>query len=247
MTQRWLPRNTRERLVLIDTTLAALVPRVTATRERLTDLIPGHSGRPACNGEPGGGNGHGTSIVERTAEAGPDHAELILAELDTHITIIETSVVALVIHAGGRLPHPPEPTTPTRRLAWSRWAIRILTQTRTNHPDHLIDQLWKHTRHLEAIVDLWTTTPHQPDIKRSSDLAADDTGNWCRSHLRIGSRVPRDAHYPSNGVCRWCGDFHAEQGFPPTLELLDAHESGRRITLQMVDQARPTKHPKRRK
>lgn len=217
----WIPRTSREGLIQTDTILAGIVPTITATRERIAELTPGHSGRPAGNGEPGGGKGaSGPSVVERTAgKVSVERRDL--DELDRLTSSVVERACLLANNAGYRIPEPQG--SPARRLALTRWAIRLLIDAGANPPSKWCERLHQDTIRLADIIDHWN--PHQPTT-RSPALAQDDTEQWCRSHLRIGNRTPRDSRYPKHGLCRWCGDFNGEQGFLPTLDILDAHETG---------------------
>ena len=219
----WLPRTTREKLILIDTVLADIVPRYTATRTRITDTMPGHSGRPAGNGDPGGGTSSSTTtVVERTALATPSPERHALAELDRLTESIVVRVGGIVGMAGLRL-LPPAPGN-VRRLVWARWAVRVLEQTDPRIPNRHIDALWHDVDALDGICNQWG--PPRRITQRRTDLANDDTDTWCRSHLRIGSREPRSPHYTNDGLCNTCGRFLGEQGWLPTLDILDALTSG---------------------
>lgn len=217
----WIPRTSREGLIQTDTILASIVPTIADTRERIAELIPGHSGRPTGTGEPGGGTGASDdTIVERVAfKSSTERSDLDELERLTKAIVERTNLIAN--HHGYKLPEPQG--TPARQLTWTRWTLRLLIDAYAQPSSKWCERLHQDTIRLADIVDHWN--PHQPTT-RSPGLAQDDTQQWCRSHLRIGNRTPRDSRYPKHGLCRWCGDFQAEQGFLPTLDILDAHETG---------------------
>lgn len=119
---------------------------------------------------------------------------------------------------------------PVERLAITpdpaRLALRRLYQ--------LLDQLVVAGTELYSIVGQWGYDRHQPAL----DL--DDTDHeWCESCLRLHRCEPRHR----GPLCRWCGTFVATQGRRPSLELLDAHHRGVRITARMIE----ADHPARRR
>lgn len=72
--------------------------------------------------------------------------------------------------------------------------------------------------------------PKQGLSKPTNDGPGDD---WCACcYAADGSFEPVSARY--KGLCRWCGDFRAEQGQRPPAELVKARHRGERITAQMV-------------
>lgn len=246
----WRPRTPHEALIHVDTTLARVTVGYRSARERIADTIPGHSGRPAGTGEPGGGTGgFGDTVVERCA-ARSSVGSLTMQRMElladriverTEQLAAETGILAAT--------HGPLDNGAVRRLTWARWAVRLLVelQHRTGRysiADRYVRPLHDDVAELAAIVDTWRAPRDAPD-QRTVELAVDDTERWCTSCLRVGSREPRSERYTSLGVCRWCGDFNAEQGFMPSLEILDARRDGRRVTTKMVSDAKPGK--KRRK
>lgn len=262
MSDRWLPRTPLEVLIKVDAMLADVVPRFGGARERVAELLPGHSGRPAGNGEPGGGSGggHGDTVVERLVLSEANRrspAAAALADLDRLVErIVGHAVDLAAVAVAGGAPIPrlgPLDNGAVRPLVWVRWLIRGVAESgrrgliRPRLRDTDVGSLYNDAARLAAAVDAWAE-PRQADVRRTDELAADDTERWCRSCLRIGWRSERAARYQLLGLCRWCGDFHAEQGFLPSLELLDAHRSGKMITTAMVAASRPTsKSPKRKK
>ena len=234
-TRRWLPTNTASKLVLADTILADIVPRIGDTRQRIIDLIPGHSGRPAGTGDPPGGQGGSTtSVIERTLGIQGDDTKTrgvtlrISAEatdletLDHCVNHIDHLTRVCVQLAGGRLTEPQPNASHARRLAWDRWAIRVVSGLDPRLPGWLTKGLCDTAGDLESLCAAWQ--PAHIPVKRATELATDDTERYCRSCLRAGHRNPRDPRYRE--LCRWCGDFKAEQGQLPTLDIIDAHETG---------------------
>ena len=71
----------------------------------------------------------------------------------------------------------------------------------------------------------YTTSNNQDHHKHATT-----NNDWCTSCLRIHQCAPR---YRGD-LCRWCYDFHTAQGKQPSIELLDAHHRGTRITERMV-------------
>jgi hypothetical protein len=215
----WLPRTPQEALIKADAILADIVPRITDARTRIIDVLPGHSGRPAGNGEPGGGSGASTStVVERTALKRCQE----LVDLNRIDELVERIVnAAQHMHATPLVPT--EGGSAARRLTWARWLIRRLAAL-SRPPSGLVQRLDDDVTELDRLVDQWAA-PHLGG-KRTHQLAADDTDTWCRSCLRAGHRNPRHTLYRGLGLCRWCGDFKVAQGVLPTLDIVDAHESG---------------------
>lgn len=236
MRDGWIPRTNSEKLILIDTVLAGVIPVFTSTRERIGDLLPGHSGRPAGNGEPpGGSGGGGATLVERTVlghDLGPDDPDdiavrlpssperLALAELDRLAISVVDRVVML---APPGVPGPAD-VGAVRRLVWARWAVRQMAPRVRGVTSRRIDALWTDVARLDELCTVWGEP--RTVAARDVELAVDDTEEWCRSHLRVGARERRSPRYTSDGLCRTCGDFVGEHGWLPTLDILDALVSG---------------------
>lgn len=252
---RWTPRYPIEALILAETLLADLTPRYPVALRALVDLQPGLSGRPVGTGDPGGGSGFTvTSVVERTALApAPERAHLdrVLAA-PALLTIRAGDVVEAM---GARVERPPLFATAGQQLAWARWVIRLAIALHQHgwriphdhaNPQHdRTNRLLADVSDLDAIVRAALDEP-RPSGQRRVELATDLTESWCRSCLRIGQREPRSDRYAGDGLCRWCGDFHAAQGWLPTLDLLDARHAGRRITEAMIAAERPREKKRRR-
>jgi hypothetical protein len=177
----WLPRTPQEALVKADTILAAIVPRIGDARGRIIDVLPGHSGRPAGNGDPGGGSGASTStVVERVALKRCQE----LVDLNRIDELVERIVNAAEhLHATPLMPT--EGGSAARRLTWARWLIRRCS-ARQSVPRGLVERLYDDVSELDRLVDQWAA-PHLGG-KRTHQLAADDTGTWCRSCLRATPR-----------------------------------------------------------
>lgn len=103
--------------------------------------------------------------------------------------------------------------------------MRLLIELDPRVAQRPLDRLWFDVELLEHVCIAWGP-PRLVELGRSAELAADATDSWCRSHLRVGARAPRSDRYPVDGLCRSCGDFLAEHGWLPTLEILDALQSG---------------------
>jgi hypothetical protein len=62
---------------------------------------------------------------------------------------------------------------------------------------------------------------------------------WCRScwkddHYCEPITVDRHGHAYYAGLCRWCGDFNAANGFEPPTWILEARHRGERITSTQI-------------
>lgn len=257
MTRRWLPTNTASKLVLADTILADIVPHITDVRQRIIDLIPGHSGRPAGTGDPPAGQGGSTtSVIERTLGIVGDDTKsrgvilrtsaeaTDLETLDHCVNHIDHLTRVIIETAGGRLPEPEYRASHARRLAWDRWAIRTVSELNPRLPNWLTESLCNTAHQLESICAAWQ--PAHVQVRRATELATDDTERYCRSCLRAGHRNPRDPRYRE--LCRWCGDFKAEQGALPTLDIIDAHESGSPLAVARLirDETKTRKRKRKR-
>lgn len=248
------PRSPVEVLVRVESMLVDAHRGFVAALSELREVQPGMSGRPAGSGEPGGGAGGFThsgprassSVVERAVEqAGPARTQLVRLELLPGV--VRDDVVVAAASAGVRFTLPV--LAGASSLEVSRLAVRALL-------DHGMARrvrfrpcrvLHDHTSELAEIVSRWGAAPAPARSPRPAGLVNDITELWCESCLRNGTREPRSNRYPTKGLCRWCGDFEAEQGFLPTLDLLDARRDGRRITEAMVRDARPRTVPAPRK
>ncbi len=221
MTDGWIPRTTLEKLIQIDTLLSEVVPNFGKARERIVDTLPGHSGRPAGSGEPSGGRsgGHGATIVERTF-ATWDRDVADLDQLDGLAEAVVARLASWFPSSAG-----PIDNGAVRRLAWARWCIQQITRTGARFNGRQLMALHRDAEQLHRKVMIWAGPREATDV-RSPSLAADMTNSLCRSCLRAGVRNLRSDRYTTDGLCRWCGDFRGEQGFLPTLVIIDAHQTG---------------------
>jgi hypothetical protein len=248
-----------EALVEVDRSLAWSVPNWSSARLSLLELQHGHSGRPAGNGEPGGGTGASAStVVERCVSSlgGAGKAERReLERLERLPVDIEASVFVVVarLSSARSIPSAPLTSTSVRRLAWSRWAVRSIIGTYGERllarplPVNSVNLLHAQAAELDQLIRRHTDAPHRATPIEKSELASDPSEKWCRSHLRIGALRQRSDRYPTDGVCRWCGDFRGAQGFMPSPDLLEAHRDGKRITDAMLAAAKPGRKKRKRK
>lgn len=231
------------RLAEIDAMLADLTPRYRTAVAAVTDALPGISGRPAGNGDPPSGGGGGTtSVTERTALTHDRTLDRTLDRLHRlpHDCAIHADDLAgaMGVPAIG-LPTDPQPH---QELAYTAGCVLLCIGLANTHgtriPDRRLHDLWNAVSELQALVHRWGgERPSTGHTAASPGLAADLTGRWCRSCLRIGHRAPRTDRYPA-GVCRWCGDWHAHHGWWPTPGLLAAHRDGTKITPALVAAAK---------
>lgn len=96
---------------------------------------------------------------------------------------------------------------------------------------------------LDAVVRICkvTTIPGAYETKDNRPDVA-----WCHSCQRGQSNgtpimspalVNHSQHHITGPLCRWCYDFNRRHDQLPTIELLEAHETGQRITQAMLDRA----------
>ncbi len=102
------------------------------------------------------------------------------------------------------------------------------------------DPMLKHTQivvnRLENIIgDLRVARGEMIQASRLGDLRPAEPG--CSSCERIGSWVPM----VKNSRCRWCYDFWTAEGIDPPLMILNARADGKRITRQLIDEAKRPK------
>lgn len=83
----------------------------------------------------------------------------------------------------------------------------------------------------------WGFDRHQGKL----DIEENDT--WCDSCLRLHRCEPRFR----GRLCRWCYGFVSEEGRHPSLELLDSHHRGVRITAKMIADDHPVRRGKARR
>lgn len=131
---------------------------------------------------------------------------------------------------GGSTPPDGETFTSTERAALTP------DQARTSqHRIHeLINQLRTPTIELYSLIQKWSYQLHtEPTDKNTNN-------EWCDSCLRLQRCEPR---YRSNW-CWFCADMRATYGRLPSLELLEHHHRGERITSKQREQDR---HPTKKK
>jgi hypothetical protein len=128
-----------------------------------------------------------------------------------------------------------------RGLVWCRFVLRqLVADTPSGVSKKRTEKVHEYAVELGDVVSRWSGRS-QVNIAESKRLADDQSGMWCRSHLRVGAKEPRSDRYPTLGLCRWCGDFNASERFLPTVVLLEARRDGRTVTVAMVDAERPRK------
>lgn len=265
-----LPRDTREALVTIDDLLASMLSARMLSRRSGRMVVPlvvaveavealvGPGSRPVGSGDPGSGRGAVlTSPVERAVGAdreelaGPTVEELDLARLRALPAAIMSSTLRCVADAGVSGVIPPPPRLPSgvggvRRLVWSRWAVRQLVTVLAEPRWQSVRALHDEVVGLDRLVERWTVS-RTPASTGELGPVEDLTGMLCRSCLAAGHREQRDDRYAADGVCRWCGDFQASQGWWPTRNLVRARQAGKRVTDAMIRAERPRSKRKRRR
>ena len=232
--------------------LARIIPRHRRAHEAIVDALPGHSGRPAGTGEPPGGRGASTSsVVERTALR--RSSEWVTLDRFTHLSAAVVDQADTLTRASvGRDIYRPASVSRVRQLVWARWAVRVLLDLEHDGVARIdrrgITAMFGTVADLAALVDRWTVTPTAPARPASSDMADDLTETWCVSCLRTGRRTPRCDRYASSKVCRSCGDFTANHGWPPTLDIVDALADGRYTDVaRLVRDEKQRRNKKRKK
>lgn len=241
MTRRHTPRTPVEALEQIDDMLGDIIPAYAVARSRLLDMQPGHSGRPAGTGEPGGGSSGTSSVTERVALG--NHAERYqLDQLERLPRLIEQCATDLTSATGLDLPPAAPYSLLSARLAWARWAVRLTVRSGLPTQRRAVQRLWHHVVALEDAVKLWSgdARPAHRDVK-GLGITTSSTQDWCPNHLRAQLHEPS---YRSGRYCRWCVDFRAAQGYLPEPAVLEARHLGRKITEQLIAQCKPSKRRK---
>lgn len=227
----WLPRTPHEAIIKAATLLAVTVPLVPVARARIVDVLPGHSGRPVGTGDVAAGRGAPTvtpgdddagplTVVERNALAATDPAWRDLEQLDRLIDTITAAAGALIARPALLTGAPRD-----RLLARASQVLQRLAELPPARYDRRAARtLYNATHDLHQLATTWAGT--REGAPRSPTLAIDNSGTLCRSCLRAGHRKPRSPRFPREGLCETCGRFQGEQGFLPTLEILDAIASG---------------------
>jgi hypothetical protein len=261
--RRLLPDTTNGVLAQVDEMLTevlaperpgAAVSLFGRARIRLLDAQPGAPSRPVGNGDPGGGRPAftnageqaSTSVVEaaalRVLERGAGWERAQLDRLDALPVELVAELTLLCIGGGWS---PPAPAGPgVQSIAWCRWASRELIRRQVRPAMSSVRRVHTVAADLSDLVQRWSGRA-EGQIADARRLAVDTSGLWCTSHLRIGAKEPRSERYPTLGLCRWCGDFHAGEGFLPTPVLLEARAAHRTVTVAMVEAERP--RPKKRR
>jgi hypothetical protein len=241
MTRRATPRTDVEALRAIDDILATLAQRYPAARSRLLDMQPGHSGRPAGTGEPGGGSSGTSSVTERVALGRHDERHQ-LEQLEHLPATVQRFAAELAGMAGLNLPTAPPQSLPSARLAWARWAVRLVLLNGRKPAHNATQRLWHAVVALDDLVERWASDirRYHHDVK-GLGITTTSTLDWCPNHLRAQLHEPS---HRSTRYCRWCFDFRAAQGYLPEPTLLEARHLGRKITEQLISQCKPNKRKK---
>jgi len=180
--------------------------------------------------------------TERLLDYGVGWEVQALARFDTLPPALCWEVYGLAVSAG--LDVAPAFPKPLSRLVWCRYVLRQLIAHNLPVSKRRTEKAHALAVELGDVVSRWSGRS-ETKVVDAQRLADDQSGMWCRSCLRVGTREPRTDRYPKHGLCRWCGDFQAHQGFLPTPLLLEARRDGRTITVTMVDTAKPRKKRKR--
>jgi len=98
----------------------------------------------------------------------------------------------------------------------------------------LIEELGVRAHELYSLGRTWGFDRQQGRL----DIEENDT--WCDSCLRLHRCEPRFR----GRLCRWCYSFVAAENRHPSLELLDAHHRGVRITAKMITDDHPARRVK---
>lgn len=192
--------------------------RVQRALSNLDEALPGYpSSTPGAS--PSSGDGPSSVLVCSTCgvELGADDPQVMVEHVDkAHDRTVLAADLVLV---------PAVKLLPVERLATSsdpaRDALRRM--------DRLLSSLSTQAHELYSLVTTWGFDRLQGEL----DLEEND--EWCDSCLRLQWCELRHR----GRLCRWCGDFVAAEGRRPSVDLLDAHHSGKRITRKMIEQDHP--------
>lgn len=241
MTRRHTPRTAVEALHTIDDILGDVIPRYTVAQSNLLDMQPGHSGRPAGTGEPGGGSGGTSSVTERVA-LGHHPERYQLDQLERLPLLIEQHTADLADAAGLAVPPAAPYSLLSARLAWARWVVRLAVQDNARTPHRAVQRLWHDVVALDDHVRLWSgeARPAHRDVK-GLGITTSSVQDWCPNHLRAQLHEPS---YRAGRYCRWCVDFRTAQGYLPEPGVLEARHLGRKITEALIAQHKPSKRRK---
>jgi hypothetical protein len=102
---------------------------------------------------------------------------------------------------------------------------RTATQARNDKRDltRAILRLHNDGSTIARILNEWAPVPKRNGAGDTSNAAL-----WCENHRRYGRNEPRAGNGRRN--CEWCCDVHADYGQWPTVELVKAHDQGRRLS-----------------
>jgi len=87
------------------------------------------------------------------------------------------------------------------------------------------------------VAELYSLTVRWGYEQHRGEAVADEEHEWCESCLRLDRCEPRHR----GRLCRWCGDFLSVQARRPSVDLLDAHHRGVRITGAMIAADHPVR------
>lgn len=176
-------------------------------------------------------------------------AQLLLLEWSERLRLTSSGVVRAVDNLNEALPGfpsrasgaapssasvsvSPDPEGPVHLLPVERLAITPdPARSALRRIEQLVDQLGPQVTELYSLVLTWGYDRHQ------AQLDLDEEHEWCESCLRLQRCEPRFR----GKLCRWCYTFVSEQGRRPSVELLDSHHRGVRITARMIEADHPVR------
>lgn len=155
-----------------------------------------------------------------------------------------------------------DPTDPTDRGSYIQLTRpeMIMEGVVMERPDPGAEDLAALAHHAAAARSALTAAAriierYQRPTPRNHRTDSEAPDNWCSScwrnaqhHTPVTLKPKSDVPYYA-GLCRWCGQFETAHKKLPPLEILKAHHQGKRITMDMIDSAkpvRPTKKPKKK-
>lgn len=102
----------------------------------------------------------------------------------------------------------------------------------------LVDQRVRITMELDALIASYPTQHQQ-----SADVEPTPGEDWCLACWKDAKYHSPVALHPDGrrrfkGLCRWCGEFKAANGFEPPTKLLEVKHRGEHVTEGMVIEAR---------
>jgi len=116
---------------------------------------------------------------------------------------------------------------PVERMATTTDAARVALR----RVEDLVEGLVPQVKELYSLTVQWGYDLHRGKV------SPDEEHEWCESCLRLDRCEPRHR----GRLCRWCGDFLSVQGRRPSVDLLDAHHRGVRITAAMIAADHPVR------